>query len=332
MKTKERIEYIDFFRGVGIILMVMGHMAFGGLQGFGYLIEKYIHSFHMPMFFIISGYFYQKKVNWISFVKGKTRTIMLPYIAFGGGYSIIWYLSNRDIRPIFRLLWVNDYDLPYEGALWFLTALFLTTIIFDGIQRIFKKEAAILVMCIICVGIGHITCILNIQLPWSLDAALVGVGLMYVGGVIKRNDVLMNLKWYYSAIMAVIVAWLIYLNGAVNMNGGTYSNIFLFWINAVGATIVGLNWSRYFCEKIPDSVLSGFVSWIGRNSIVFLCCNHIPILVVSKILTRINCTNTVFATVLSILLISLVGWILLSTPLRCILGKRSKGREKENCA
>lgn len=88
MKTKERIEYIDFFRGVGIILMVMGHMAFGGLQGFGDLVEKYIHSFHMPMFFIISGYFYQKKANWISFVKGKMRTIMLPYIAFGGGYSM----------------------------------------------------------------------------------------------------------------------------------------------------------------------------------------------------------------------------------------------------
>lgn len=87
MRTKERIEYIDFFRGVGITLMVMGHMAFGGLQGFGDLVEKYIHSFHMPMFFIISGYFYQKKANWISFVKGKMRTIMLPYIAFGGGIA-----------------------------------------------------------------------------------------------------------------------------------------------------------------------------------------------------------------------------------------------------
>lgn len=225
---------------------------------------------------------------------------------------------------------MNDYDLPYEGALWFLTALFLSIVIFDGIQRISNNEAAILVLSIICAVIGHSTCIFNIQLPWSLDAALVGVGLLYVGNVIRKNGVILNLKWYYSVILSLIVAWLIHMNGTVNMNGGVYSNIVLFWINAVGATIVGLNWSRYLCEWIPKHVVFAFISWIGRNSIVFLCCNHISILVVSRMLIGINCGNTVLATVLSVLLISLLGWLLLNTPLRCVLGKRRKIGETAN--
>lgn len=79
--------------------------------------------------------------------------------------------------------------MPYEGALWFLTALFLATILFDAIHRFFKKEAIIFIMCLLCVLIGHITCFFYIQLPWSLDAALVGVGLMYVGkDTIKTNS------------------------------------------------------------------------------------------------------------------------------------------------
>lgn len=170
-------------------------------------------------------------------------------------------------------------------------------------------------MCILCAGIGHITCISNIQLPWSLDAALVGVGLMYVGKEIRGNAVLLDLRWQTTIIVALIIGVLI------NINGGIYSNIILFWFNAVGATIIGLNWSRYFCEKIPENIFSNFISWIGNNSIIFLCCNHIPILVVSKILIKVHCSSTFFGLALSIISISIIGEIFFKTPLRRIVGK-----------
>lgn len=211
--------------------------------------------------------------------------------------------------------------MPYEGALWFLTALFLATILFDAIHRFFEKEAIIFIMCLLCVSIGHITCFFYIQLPWSLDAALVGVGLMYVGKIIQKKKELLELRWQVTIIVALIIGTLININDPVDMNGGTYSNIILFWLNAVGATIVGLNWSRYFCEKLPDNMISDFISWIGNNSIIFLCCNHIPILVVSKILIRIHWANTLLGLVLLILLISVIGQIFLKTPLRRIVGK-----------
>ena len=53
MKQVNRIEYIDIFRSFGIILMIMGHIGYGDTFDF------FIHAFHMPMFFFISGYFYQ---------------------------------------------------------------------------------------------------------------------------------------------------------------------------------------------------------------------------------------------------------------------------------
>lgn len=48
---KSRMDYIDIYRAFGIILMVMGHIGFGGK------FDKFIHAFHMPMFFFISGFF-----------------------------------------------------------------------------------------------------------------------------------------------------------------------------------------------------------------------------------------------------------------------------------
>lgn len=50
-----RIDSIDIFRGMGIIIMVMGHI------GFGYVFDHFIHAFHMPMFYFVSGMFSRLK-------------------------------------------------------------------------------------------------------------------------------------------------------------------------------------------------------------------------------------------------------------------------------
>lgn len=42
------VEHIDIIRGIGILLMIMGHIDFG--ENF----DIYIHAFHMPVFYVIS--------------------------------------------------------------------------------------------------------------------------------------------------------------------------------------------------------------------------------------------------------------------------------------
>ena len=49
LSKQVRIDYIDLFRAFGIILMIMGHIKFGGN------FDKWIHAFHMPTFFFVSG-------------------------------------------------------------------------------------------------------------------------------------------------------------------------------------------------------------------------------------------------------------------------------------
>ena len=46
----KRLDYVDTLKGIGILLMLMGHVPFGA--NFDY----YIHAFHMPLFFFISGF------------------------------------------------------------------------------------------------------------------------------------------------------------------------------------------------------------------------------------------------------------------------------------
>lgn len=53
---KKRIEYIDIAKGIGMILVVIGHCindkTFPG---------TWIYSFHMPLFFVLSGLCFSDK-------------------------------------------------------------------------------------------------------------------------------------------------------------------------------------------------------------------------------------------------------------------------------
>lgn len=63
-KIAHKIDWIDIFKGILIIFMVIGHSTTWG--------SSYIYAFHMPAFFFISGYTTNyDKYDFISYFKHK---------------------------------------------------------------------------------------------------------------------------------------------------------------------------------------------------------------------------------------------------------------------
>ena len=77
---KKRIEYIDIAKGVAIILVLLGHIETcpAGLK-------SSIYSFHMPLFFILSGYFMKEGTELRLLAKKLFKSLMVPYLIIGGG-------------------------------------------------------------------------------------------------------------------------------------------------------------------------------------------------------------------------------------------------------
>ena len=132
-----RVEYIDLLRGFGIILMIMGHV------GFGSIFDKWIHGFHMPMFFIVSGYFYKAR-SFGDLLKRRAKTLLIPYIAFGIICCIIPTALMKSLdENTFRILFFENTDgIPIAGALWFLTAMFFTDIIYSILDKMMLGSEA----------------------------------------------------------------------------------------------------------------------------------------------------------------------------------------------
>ena len=73
----KRIEYLDIAKGIGILLVVLGHNDFEVISLF---MQRLIYSFHMPLFFFLSGYFINTAVPFFDFFKKRFHALIKPYL------------------------------------------------------------------------------------------------------------------------------------------------------------------------------------------------------------------------------------------------------------
>lgn len=281
MQEIKRIDYIDILRSVGILLMVAGHV------GFGNAFDYYIHAFHMPMFYIISGYLYKNKnIKFREFVIKKIRSLIIPYLIFGIFHEVIIIfigIVRNDVNilsDMYHLLLYNHENMPIAGGLWFLTSLFFMDILIYCLEKlvnIWLKYSCIIFLVILGYVIPFYT-----RLPLSMDTALVGVGLFYIGKYMHETEIGLrsNRKLLYCSIAIIIGSILAFVNGYVNVRQGIYSNLVLFFIVSFLMTYGML----VVCQKfnLKGSIAFNELKFIGRNTMVYVCLNQILILLISK--------------------------------------------------
>lgn len=129
-------EWVDVARGIGIFLVVLGH-AIADIVHNEFLFEKlfqFIYSFHMPLFFFLSGFcgakVFQKK-RWCdkkSYIIERFKRLMIPYIFVGMCYIPVKLLMSnyvtKQINIKYILLGFLCGDNP-NSQLWTLYVLFL---------------------------------------------------------------------------------------------------------------------------------------------------------------------------------------------------------------
>ena len=143
VQNKQRIEWIDTIKGVGIILVLIGHCNIPN-------INQYIYLFHMPLFYIISGYCWNVDKNrnlpFKDFFNKKFNSYIIPYLKNAGICFLIFGLGTNIIRLglgsdycrqlgkyLFGILLYSRGTtewLPNCSPIWFLTALFFAEVFF----------------------------------------------------------------------------------------------------------------------------------------------------------------------------------------------------------
>ena len=129
--------YFDILKGIAIILVVVGHAGYNSET----VLWHFIYSFHMPLFMIISGWFFYysfKKRTPIEIIKRRFTQLIIPTLFFSCFFWLIKYPSADQPNGI-----VSFYAV-YIRTLWFLQACFYSTLLFLSGRFIKNEKYAVL--------------------------------------------------------------------------------------------------------------------------------------------------------------------------------------------
>lgn len=188
-KNTDRISYIDIVKGISMICIILGHFGI-------FNINRVVFTFHVPIFFLISGYFIDDKLKIKDLIKKKAKRLLIPYyitclviILLGLYFSV----SRGTIKERF-IYWLkaalyaagSPHSKPFKieriGAIWFLWALFWGSM-FLRISLAMRKEIRI-----ILIGALFFVCYYTRNLFWlplSIQPGACSVLFMYIGYLLK---------------------------------------------------------------------------------------------------------------------------------------------------
>ena len=133
---RSRVAGIDALRIVGIIGVVAGHVWWQSD-----LVRSLIYTWHVPLFFFLTGYFWKRKRGIAEEVAARWRSLLIPYLSWLVLISIVfvpWLLmTGRDDGPraVLNILIGGAHAGRPYSAFWFITALFFATVLLRLVQR-----------------------------------------------------------------------------------------------------------------------------------------------------------------------------------------------------
>lgn len=285
-----RFNVIDVTKGIGILLVVFAHVYYG------HDALVLIYSFHMPLFFIVSGLLFRKEKNpeFLPFLKKRAKRLLVPYVIYEAVSIVCLYLSERVYPGVFdvskakyieyfRQILVSNWSGTHVNQpLWFLPCLFLVEMVYYFLAKM--KDKSIVLVCVLLAWCGwvlesgHLD-FDNKLLPWNLDSGLFALGFYAFGnlyareilGSIEKIDTSKYKPLVCIGIVAVLtVIWypLAVMNDKITLGTKILNNGFLLYLTGILGT----------CMIMTVSILlknSRFLAYCGRNSFEIMASHYL---------------------------------------------------------
>lgn len=287
----KRIEWIDIAKGIAILAVVIGH-TLGPYNGqfFGSL----IFAFHMPIFFMLSGYLYHPRSVQQECRRGVIN-LLLPYLATAVVLLTLSAVARCLPNPLLNAYFASwrrgliatlygagsevfnpwHWQVQPIGAVWFLLSMFIAMQLFNGVMLLTAHRHQQLRQAVVRGGMFGIFAILGgwlgqvVYLPWAVNAALLAQVFLYVGYLVRQTDLLsrMSPAWY----LLFTFMWLVSaFQGYFALTVPTSPNLLISIMGGIAGSLCIIRISDWF-SHYPNAQLVKWLKHYGQLSLVVLC-------------------------------------------------------------
>jgi fucose 4-O-acetylase-like acetyltransferase len=288
-----RLINVDVARGVGILLVVLGHNTM--FRESGHRLYEAIYLFHMPLFFFLSGVTFRPASPGDTFRK-RARALLVPYFLMGAIATLLavqsrdWNVVLSELRGVF---YGTGHTIRFV-PLWFLPCLFLVSLSTAAVMGLARagrsleqferwRPRALAVLMVGGLVAGALILVSGvfarapfvdaggrpIGLPWSLDLLPFVLAIFAAGVLFCRARIIRDCPMPIAVVaVACAVLALLVMNGvSLDLNYRRMTNVFAV-IAGMAAGIALVFALSTLIARVP--VLARLFAYFGSASLVIL--------------------------------------------------------------
>lgn len=244
-----RLKWVDACKGIAVFCVILGH------QDLDPFLKRFIYTFHMPLFFVLSGLFFSSVFSnsFKEILIKRFFTLLVPFALF----NLFWYVPFYELKSYIMPQSAYSQDVVGHiggvflatredwwlcSYLWFLPAMFSATLLLWGCVKYAPRYWlwASLFICII--GLIYAKFI-HRSLPFSVDIACIAVMFIALGYVFKNY--FYEVSWRVAIVGLICSFAAAIYNTRVDMAGGVYGNYLLFILGSIGGCLFFIRLSKY---------------------------------------------------------------------------------------
>ena len=221
-----RNRTFDIARGIAMLCIIAGHLK--SLS----ILTRIVFTFHVPVFFFISGYFFREGGN----LRKTIIKLIKPYFFTSAvlmfidcGRAIMKGMKGLQIDTVGQVLYNRfigmlygsgsrtdflGHSFPTTGAIWFLLALIWCELLFTAMLNLTKgkrfRNIMLYLISFILWLVAYITA-KETWLPLSIQSGFSAILFMTIGYQCKRNNIFINYRGKISIVLLCGVMWLVSL-------------------------------------------------------------------------------------------------------------------------
>lgn len=271
-----RNSTIDIAKGLGIILVVLGHswIASNGNRE----IFRVIFSFHMPLFLFLSGIFLNESTRFSTFTITRIHSLLKPYFviltALGLCKALADYASKKDFVTNFfsymgGVMYGNGDTIPWP-SMWYLLHLFLaswaTLFIIKWVAG--TKWRWIIAAILLCTGF---TVINLIHLPWGIDLLPLSIPFLMAGYLCRDWVKVHEFSPVHLMFAAAVFALLHYFyDDTIDLNLRLYDSLFISTLQAALGIYLCLGIASHLSRSVLANQSIRLFGYIGSGTLFIL--------------------------------------------------------------